>query len=651
VRRVESQERSIARYLLVMEPQPPSALSVRGWSATVGANQSKIVDLLVSSLGNVAAVTGTVLLFVTEPLALRLTGGLLLVAAAVGVGWLLRREIARRGPLLTAYAGSRLVLLVGVAAAYLARRPDQGTWVWVATGIALLAVLTEPTIKVLLRKTEQVAVNLPGVRPVPEPPFPPDRIAVGSLLTVVVGDVLALSAAPAWLYLVLVLLGFAAVLIMIGHAVRANLIGKASLTVLPKALAKYRPAFVVYYGGEHGARYQLGMWLPYLERLDKPFVVITREASTVPTITSLTRAPVVVPRTNSALGNLDSLVVKSMKAAFYVQGSRANLSFQRHRRLTHVWLNHGDSDKAANFSARHATYDRVLVSGQQGVERYAAHGVTLDPQQVMIVGRPQVEKIEVRDEPLPAEAPRTVLYAPTWRGGRPATDYSSLPIGERIVQALLERGTTIIFRPHPLSYADPVDVGLIRRIQQRLDTDRRTTGRGHTWGVRAEREWDVADCLNASDGLVTDVSSVASDNLASGKPFAMVAMRASGAAFLAEFPMARVAYVIEKDLSTLDAALGSLLGDDPMAEQRRAYRRHCLGDQLGSHAADEFLRVAGQLVTGGGGRRETAGRIPPSGEDERAEAVGSRGELDELLQAEAVEIRPDPRNGRSEHVA
>ena len=416
-------------------------------------------------------------------------------------------------------------------------------------------------------------------------------------------------------------------------------------------MAAYKPAFVVYYGGEHGARYQLGMWLPYLERLDKPFVVITREASTVPTITALTRAPVVVPRTNSALGNLDALVVRSMKAAFYVQGSRANLSFQRHRRLTHVWLNHGDSDKAANFSARHATYDKVLVSGQQGVERYAAHGVTLDPQQLLVVGRPQIEKIDVRDEPLPAEAPRTVLYAPTWRGGRPATDYSSLPIGERIVQALLERGTTVIFRPHPLSYADPVDVGLIRRIQQRLDADRRKSGRQHTWGARAEREWDVADCLNASDGLVTDVSSVASDNLASGKPFAMVAMRASGAAFLEEFPMARVAYVIEKDLSTLDAALDGLHGHDPLAAQRRDYRRHCLGDQLGSHAADEFLRVAGDIVTGRQRRGRAATRTTSTPGDELAEVLGSRPELDELLRAEAVDLAPERRDGPSEQVA
>ena len=55
-------------------------------------------------------------------------------------------------------------------------------------------------------------------------------------------------------------------------------------------------------------------------------------------------------------------------------------------------------------------------------------------------------------------------------------------------------------------------------------------------------------CFNASDALITDVSSLASDYLASGKPFAMVAVTAGGAAFTHRVPMARVAYVIEPDL-------------------------------------------------------------------------------------------------------
>lgn len=592
---------------LGMEPTRGSAssttsrrgvLNIKGWSAAVGANQSKIIDLLVGNAVALGAVVGAVLLLVADPIVLRMLGGLLAVAGVIGTGWLLRREVARHGELLTMHTGPRLVLLVAIAGGYLARRPDQAVWVWTATGIAMAAVLAEPTIKALLAKTQQIAVNLPGVQPVPAPPYAPNRLVAGSLATITAGSALAIVGLPGWCYLGVATLELAAALILIGYAGRATKMTRQALTALPKALKRHQPAFVVYYGGLHGARYQLGMWLPYLERLGRPFVVITREAATVPTITALTTAPVIVPRTTSELGDLSTLVVPSMKAAFYVQGSRANLHFQKFRKLTHIWLNHGDSDKQANFSPRHATYDKVLVCGQQGVERYAAHGVEIPPDRLLKVGRPQVERIEVRDEPLPADAPRTVLYAPTWRGGRPTTDYSSLGLGERIVAALLDRGVTVIFRPHPLSYADPADAGLIRRIQQLLAGDQRSTGRHHVWGEQAERDWEIADCLNNADGLITDVSSVASDNLASGKPFAMVAMRASGEDFRAEFPMARVAYLIEKDLSTLDSALSDLLGTDPLAEQRHAYRRHCLGDQLGPHAADEFLRVAGELVTG-----------------------------------------------------
>lgn len=571
---------------------------MRGWSAVVGATQSKIVDLLVTNLGYVFAVSAAVVLFGSASFPAQLVGGILTAGALLVAAWLLRREAGRKQSLLGVQPGLRLVLLVAVAGSYSRQRPDDVGWVWVATGLALLAALSEQTIMILLSKTEQVAVHLPGVRAVPDPPFSPGLLSLVSLVLVMAGGLLALLGAPGWVYALLSLIGFAATLALFAHAARANLVSQRSAAALPAALKKYRPAFALYYGGTHGARYQLGMWLPYLERLGQPFIVITRQAETVSTITELTQAPVLVPKLNSAAGTLDQMVVKSLQAAFYVQGSTANLSFQRYKQLTHVWLNHGDSDKAANFSARHATYDKLFVSGQQGVARYAAHGVTVPPGRFAIVGRPQVEHVEVRDEPLPPGASRTVLYAPTWRGGRPSTDYSSLRIGDQIVAALLQRRTTVIFRPHPLSYTDPSDAGTIRQIQSRLESDRAATGRAHVWGRRAETDWDIAACLNAADALVTDVSSVASDNLASGKPFAMVAIRSSGEKFRRDFPMARVAYVIEKDLSTLDEALDHLHGDDPLAADRLAYRTYCLGDWIGPHAADEFLRVAGQIVSG-----------------------------------------------------
>ncbi len=295
------------------------------------------------------------------------------------------------------------------------------------------------------------------------------------------------------------------------YVVRAVRVSIASEAKVRPALERYAPQFVLYYAAEHGARYQLGMWLPYLERLGRPFVVITRNTSTVDDIVGLTSAPVLVPRLDSTHATLSRLLVRSMKAAFYVQGHPGNLGLQSTEWLTHVWLNHGDSDKKANFSAQHAAYDKIVVAGQQAVDRYAAHRIKVRPDQFVVVGRPQVERILPRDQPLPADAPRTVLYAPTWLGGRPGTSYSSLHLGPQIVAALLERGATVIFRPHPLSRREPAHAALITAISRTLEADRSAHGRGHVWGARAESERDVADCINASDALITDVSSVASD--------------------------------------------------------------------------------------------------------------------------------------------
>ena len=194
-----------------------------------------------------------------------------------------------------------------------------------------------------------------------------------------------------------------------------------------------------------------------------------------------------------------------------------------------MWLLHGDSDKEANFHPRHATYDKLFVCGEQGVARYAAHGIDIPREKFELVGRPQVEKIEFRENATVPTSP-TVLYAPTWQGGRPSTSYSSLPIGPEIVTALLARGATVVFRPHPLSYGIPADKKQVLKIHDLLRKDAEASGRKHVFGRAAEKDLDVAGCFNLSDALVTDVSSIASEYLASGKPFAMAAITCGGEA-------------------------------------------------------------------------------------------------------------------------
>lgn len=574
-----------------------------GWQQRLRRLQSELGDFGVRNVINAGAVVAVCLLVASSSAVLGVVGALAGLAALIGI---LARRWSDFVPkpktaLLGYFVSVRLLLVVAIGGAYLHRRPDASAaetgLAWLAVAGLLLVVMAEPLVKTLLGTTKIVVRNLPGVRPVPKAPFSPGWIAAGNVLAIIVAALLVAVAAPGWLLLLPALVTAPLSLLAIRHGLRANAASRRIERDTPAALRKYQPAFVVYYAATTGVRYQLGMWLPYLDRLGKPYVVITRNPATVAEIAQLTKSPILVPRTDKKMSDhLDSMVVPSMKAAFYVQGSPANSTFQRYA-MTHVWLNHGDSDKQANYNPRHATYSKLFVSGQQGVDRYAAHGIEVPPGRFAIVGRPQVEAIEVRDEPLPPDSARTVLYAPTWKGGRPSTNYSSLPNGLTIIKAVLDRGSTVVFRPHPLSYNDRTDAARIKAIHDLLATDKAASGRQHVWGKQAEKEWDVPACFNASDALITDVSSIASDYLASGKPFAMCAVLNSGQEFVANFPMAQVAYVIEPDLSTLDAALDHLHGDDPLAERRRAYRTYCLGETVGPRAAEEFLRVAGALTS------------------------------------------------------
>jgi hypothetical protein len=593
-------------------------MSIGAWAGFAGATRSRIVDLIISNLFNLCVVVGAVVMFAAVGSPIIWLGAALALASLIMLGWLMRRDMSRGRALLAIYQAPRIVMLVAVAGAYLARRPDDAGWVWAATGLAIFAMMSEPTVRLLMTKATPVAVQLPGFPAVPRPPFNPSFVALAPLATAAVGGLLALLGAPGWCYLLIVLMGVTPAVIMISYAIRAVRTSRRSSIGVRKALQEYQPEFCVYYAARNGAGYQLGMWLLYLERLNRRFIVITRHPHTVPEITDLTSAPVLVPKLKSAHGRLWHFVVDSLTAAFYVQNHTANLDMLRFPRLTHIWLNHGDSDKAANYSARHAAFDKIFVSGPQGVDRYAEHGVRIRPEQFAIVGRPQIERIVTRDEPLPARSARTVLYAPTWHGGKPNTNYSSLPLGPKIVDALLARAVTVIFRPHPQTYNDPDQTGIAQEIQRKLSADRKATGRQHVFGRAAETDWDIPDCFNHCDALITDVSSVASDFLATGKPLAMVAIQQKGAAFREAIPMARVAYVIEADLSTLPEALDELLGSDSLADARHAYRSYCLGDALGAEAPLPFLREVERILNSGPPERRAGVRSQRAGSNAQA---------------------------------
>ncbi|MBW9206486.1 CDP-glycerol glycerophosphotransferase family protein [Mumia sp. zg.B17] len=356
------------------------------------------------------------------------------------------------------------------------------------------------------------------------------------------------------------------------------------------------PEFAVYFGSNVGAQYQLGMWMPYFERIGRPFVVVTRNLGMFRAIEGLTDAPLVHRPT---IRSLQEVVVPSMRASFYVNNAPNNTHFLERRQMVHVWLNHGDSEKPACYNPVHAIYDRIFAAGQAGIDRYARHGVEIPREKFEIVGRPQVEDITPARGPVDSLEDLTVLYAPTWRGPYADSEVYSLPRGKEIVSALLERGARVIFRSHPFNYRFPDAERMITKIGALLDADRARTGRQHVWGPAAEEAMSLVDCFNASDAMVADVSAVVSDYLQSGKPFAMISVGRSPEQLRTEAPAARAAYVVDGALSNVEEALDAMLGDDPLAADRQKTRTYYLGDFPAGSYADGFLTRARRLVDAG----------------------------------------------------
>ena len=460
------------------------------------------------------------------------------------------------------------------------------------------AVVGEPHIQRAWSALGLVVRNFPEGETEVREIVPRGALPPASFLAIVVALVAAPFPIPGWIPLVLSVAVFGLFVFVLSRALQRAARVVSAQYALNATLRRLAPQFVVYFSSTMGAGYQVGMWLPYFARLGRPWIVVTRNTAMMVEIARVMKrqdiqAPIIF---RPKLRALEDIIVPSLKAAFYVNNAARNTHLIERRELTHVWLNHGDSEKPACYNPVHAIYDSIFVAGQAGIDRYARHGVHIPPEKFVIAGRPQVELITPARGPVADQRPPTVLYAPTWQGPYADTRFFSLPQGEAIVEKLLAAGARVIFRAHPLNYQFPAWVKLIRAIGRRLAADQALTGRDHRWGAAAEKEMTVEQCFNASDAMVADVSAVLSDYLHSEKPFAIVSIGRTSEQPLLDAPIAAAAYVLREDLSNLDQVVHNLLIDDPLAAIRRERRIYYLGDFDRTHYADGFLDAARSLL-------------------------------------------------------
>jgi hypothetical protein len=365
------------------------------------------------------------------------------------------------------------------------------------------------------------------------------------------------------------------------------------------AVADLAPEVVFYFSSPADGTYALGVWASVINALERPVLVVLREAVHLDGVETILKPTVVAP----TVTDLIAVTPDTVRVVLYPTNVVRNDEMIRIPGPMHCFIGHGDSDKVGSFSPLNRMYDEIWVAGRAAIDRYAAVDEGIDLNVLRAVGRPQLADIRRAAPEAEAGHRLTVLYAPTWEGFFDEADYSSVAaMGERIVRGCLDAGADVLFKPHPLTGHRLPEAG---RAREAIDELVRRAGGGSE--VVAPSPNSLYEAFNRADLLISDISSVITDFLASRKPYAVSNRRdVPEAEFRAMFPSSSAAELLGSDLATLPTALADAAGADPRRAQRETLTEYLLGPEgdpmvLFLHEIDEFIaRADARLVRAGG---------------------------------------------------
>ena len=114
------------------------------------------------------------------------------------------------------------------------------------------------------------------------------------------------------------------------------------------------------------------------------------------------------------------------KVVFYLFNAQSNCRMVAFRNVSHVFITHGESNKKSSVKPITRIYDHVVTSGQVGIDRYLKAGIfteyDIEKNRVIRLGNTFVGQNNYRYD----EGSYTLLYAPTWEGGVPDENFSSI---------------------------------------------------------------------------------------------------------------------------------------------------------------------------------------------------------------------------------
>ncbi|PQZ92260.1 CDP-glycerol--glycerophosphate glycerophosphotransferase [Arthrobacter sp. MYb227] len=299
------------------------------------------------------------------------------------------------------------------------------------------------------------------------------------------------------------------------NAIQAINSSPLAFSYLPNGDDRFQAA--LYFADQMVNAYQLRQWYEPMRMLAKqaPVVVLVRNPETAVALRDECPLPIFFA---PAIADIETMLESQrIETVFYVNQNIRNFQMMRFNGPAHVFVSHGESEKSYMWSNQLKAYDYVFSAGQAARDRLEKNLSRYNAaERTKLIGRPQIDVTY----PAPVQVNqnfKTVLYAPTWEGDRPSMSYgSALSHGLPMLKALVAEGNcNIIFRPHPRSGINNREYKTaLHTIRELFENSQRVGSPSYFYDETDSWGWQ----WTAADVCVTDISAVAYDWLATGKP-------------------------------------------------------------------------------------------------------------------------------------
>lgn len=341
--------------------------------------------------------------------------------------------------------------------------------------------------------------------------------------------------------------------------------------------------------------YQVKQWIQPLQRLSKKtslaFVTDNQLAAD-----AAREAGLEVRQYPSAQSSVSVFADLEPKVVLYPRKGYDSQLHTAYPNAFHVFIGHGESDKAYTADNHMRYFDYIFLAGEMGKQRLRENLFDYPTEgRSVLTGRPQL----LDELPTPPgdfvknPAKKTIIYTPTSDFLTPINQYASIAShGVALMETLLAAGDEyqVIYKPHPLLGSKlPANLAAHKKVLEMIEN------------ANSDHYYDTSPFgwqLGYADIMITDVSAVAYDWLATGKPL-VVTKPPHPKAWIYETGLLGAFDLLEpKDVPQIIDRLNFESQDEATKASHESWRKRYYSDPSDAKGNELFITETLSLVKG-----------------------------------------------------